>query len=136
MRSSFGRSLFFDASLSPDRKFSCASCHLPDKFFTDGRARGMGRSRLKRNTLGQFKVPSLRNVALSAPSLHAGSHPSLRTVVEHYNDIDVERLHADGERILRPLKLSAADVDAPVVFLGTLNAALLDATRDDALDCP
>ena len=34
-----GRQLFFDARLSGDNTRSCASCHLPDKAFTDGLAR-------------------------------------------------------------------------------------------------
>lgn len=34
---------------------------------------------------GQFKIPSLRNVALTAPYMHDGRYKTLEEVVEHYN---------------------------------------------------
>jgi cytochrome c peroxidase len=37
-----GRLLFFDIRLSGNQTFSCASCHEPDKAFTDGRAQAVG----------------------------------------------------------------------------------------------
>lgn len=37
-----GRRLFFDKRLSANQTQSCASCHEPQKAFTDGRARGLG----------------------------------------------------------------------------------------------
>lgn len=46
-----GRALFFEPSLSGDGKMSCASCHQPERFFTDGQPRSGGaNSRLGRNT--------------------------------------------------------------------------------------
>ena len=54
-----GRYLFFDPLLSGDNSVSCASCHLPDLGFSDGRARSVG--------IGGVEVrrasPSLWNVA-------------------------------------------------------------------------
>ena len=69
---------------------------------------------------GEFRVPSLRNVARTAPYMHNGSLATLREVVRHYSEIDEDRLHADGERILRPLHLSAAEIDDVVAFLDSL----------------
>jgi len=37
-----GRYLFFDPALSADGSISCASCHHPDKGFSDNRARSIG----------------------------------------------------------------------------------------------
>lgn len=37
-----GRTLFFDAKLSANQHISCASCHDPDKAFTDGRKVAIG----------------------------------------------------------------------------------------------
>lgn len=37
-----GKQLFFDARLSGNNKISCATCHLPDKAFADGRATSLG----------------------------------------------------------------------------------------------
>lgn len=37
-----GRQLFFDVRLSRDRSTSCATCHQPDRGFSDGRAKAIG----------------------------------------------------------------------------------------------
>jgi len=70
---------------------------------------------------GEFRVPSLRNVARTAPYMHNGSLGTLREVVKHYSEIDEERLHADGEQILKPLHLSDAEIDDVVAFLESLS---------------
>ncbi|MCF8256114.1 MAG: cytochrome-c peroxidase [Flavobacteriales bacterium] len=54
-----GRLLFFDPVLSKDSSLSCASCHRPDKGFTDGKARSEGVLGLP---VGR-SAPSLWNVA-------------------------------------------------------------------------
>jgi cytochrome c peroxidase len=84
---------------------------------------GAGKTRhvaSQHRNFGEFKVPGLRNVALTAPYMHNGSLATLRDVVLHYSDLNEERLHADGERILRPLKLSPTQVDDLVAFLESL----------------
>jgi len=45
-----GNRLFFDTRLSADGKVSCATCHKPDRDFTDGRQKGHGLGDSKRNT--------------------------------------------------------------------------------------
>lgn len=54
-----GRRLFFDARLSGDGKVSCASCHQPDRAFSDGKpvAEGIG------GRLGSRNTPTLVDVA-------------------------------------------------------------------------
>lgn len=69
---------------------------------------------------GAFRVPSLRHVGKTAPYMHNGSLPTLRDVVRHYSEIDENRLHGEGERILRPLRLSEQDMNDLVAFLDTL----------------
>lgn len=69
---------------------------------------------------GEFRTPSLRNVAVTAPYMHNGSLDTLRDVLTHYSEIDEERLHADGEKLLRALKMSAAEIDELLAFLHTL----------------
>ena len=50
-----------------------------------------------------------------------GSHPTLTDVVKHYSDLNEDRLHADGERILKPLKLAQTEVADMVAFLESLS---------------
>ena len=73
------------------------------------------------SNFGIFRVPSLRNVANSAPYMHNGSLPTLEAVINHYSTINTERLHADGEAILKPLNLSGQEVKDLVSFLQSLS---------------
>lgn len=87
----------------------------------DGRAgRLTANVRAQHKDWGAFRAPSLRQVARTAPYMHNGSLATLRDVVRHYSEIDIERLHADGVAILRPLRLTDAEVDDLVAFLETL----------------
>ena len=69
---------------------------------------------------GEFKVPGLRGVAATAPYMHNGSLPTLRDVVNHYSRLDEDRLHSNGEKILRPLNLTSPQIDDLVSFLRSL----------------
>jgi cytochrome c peroxidase len=82
---------------------------------------------------GQFKVPSLRNVALTAPYMHDGRLASLRDVVKHYSELDMERIHVHGEQLLKPLRLTPQESDDLVAFLESLSdpAASTPPTRPD-----
>lgn len=73
-------------------------------------------------TYGQFKVPSLRNIELTAPYMHDGRLKTLRDVLRHYSELPEDRLHQDGEALLKPLHLSEADMDSLVTFLRTLTS--------------
>lgn len=46
-----GHALFFDPNLSRNGEISCATCHVPDRAFTDGLALNRGLSQGVRNTL-------------------------------------------------------------------------------------
>jgi cytochrome c peroxidase len=77
---------------------------------------------------GEFRVPSLRNVAETAPYMHSGSLATLEAVVRHYSEVDVERLHGDdGARLVRPLRLSPQEVSDLVSFLKTLSSPIFAA---------
>ncbi len=75
---------------------------------------------LQHRNFGEFKVPPLRNVALTAPYLHDGRLATLGEVLRHYSTLDLERLHADGERILEPLHLSPREEADLLAFLASL----------------
>ena len=85
---------------------------------------------------GAFKVPGLRNVALSAPYMHNGSLATLQDVVRHYSGIDAVKLHIaashphaemgeelpprPAESVLRTLNLNEGEIADLVAFLGSL----------------
>jgi cytochrome c peroxidase len=73
---------------------------------------------------GKFKVPSLRNIALTAPYMHDGRFATLEEVVEHYNTGVLSSSTVDPllQYSLQPggLHLSAQDKADLVAFLKTL----------------
>jgi cytochrome c peroxidase len=75
---------------------------------------------LEHRNFGEFKTPSLRNLALTAPYMHNGRLATLRDVVNHYSTVSPDRLHSDGEAILRPLRLSEEESRDLVAFLESL----------------
>ena len=81
--------------------------------------------RLGQANWGQWRTPSLRSLLYTAPYMHDGSLESLDDVVESYANIDPDRLHSQGESILKPLDLSEADKDALVCFLESLSSLTL-----------
>lgn len=70
---------------------------------------------------GEWRTPSLRNLARTGPYMHDGSLATLHDVARHYNTINLERLHADGEQLLRPLGLAPSELDDLVTFLKSLS---------------
>ncbi|MEO8376176.1 MAG: cytochrome c peroxidase [Candidatus Sumerlaeota bacterium] len=71
---------------------------------------------------GLFKVPSLRNVALTGPYMHDGRFRSLREVVEHYSNgvVSTPNLDANLAKHGGQIGLSQEDKDALVAFLESL----------------
>ena len=53
-----GEKLFFDTRISGNGKFSCGTCHVPERNWTDNRTRGAAAAEVDRNT------PTLMNVRL------------------------------------------------------------------------
>lgn len=87
---------------------------------------------------GEFKVPSLRNLAATAPYMHNGSLASLHEVVRHYSEVSPDRVHSDGENLIRALNLSPQEIDDVVAFLRTLSVAADNVPyqrRHDAARC-
>tara|TARA_R110000868_G_scaffold2930_4_gene19933 strand:+ start:5072 stop:6214 length:1143 start_codon:yes stop_codon:yes gene_type:complete len=76
--------------------------------------------RLTPKNWGEFRVPSLRNVARTAPYMHDGSLATLEDVLKHYSEIPEDRLHQDGEKLLKPLNLTDAETADLIAFLRTL----------------
>jgi cytochrome c peroxidase len=73
---------------------------------------------------GAFKIPSLRNVALTAPYFHNGDALTLRQAVEFYSrGGNVFPIHAIDGTVIDPLgvpSLTSIEIDAIVAFLESL----------------
>ncbi|MCY7295838.1 cytochrome-c peroxidase [Alteromonas sp. a30] len=70
---------------------------------------------------GAFKVPTLRNVALTAPYMHSGVFNNLDEVLQYYNRPMIEKgVHIDVE----PLKLVPHQLEQLEAFLMTLNGGI------------
>lgn len=94
-----------------------------DSTYTDN---GIGKGGSDSLLNGVFKVPSLRNVALTAPYMHDGRFETLEEVVEHYSSevksnpgLD-SRLWQGTNGIPRRLNLSDEDKEALILYLKTL----------------
>lgn len=88
---------------------------------------------VKTNNLAEFKTPSLRNVAESAPYMHDGRFATLREVLKHYSELPGEPPLGHREETLLPLDLSDAEMDDLEAFLHTLTGAPLDESLTLAL---
>ncbi len=117
-----GMALFFS------ERTKCSTCHSGFNFtnyeFTNNglysNYKDVGRFRLTRDSidLSVFKIPSLRNVALTAPYMHDGSIANLTDVMTHYNTGGFD--HRNKSENVKPLKLSASEQKDIIEFLKSL----------------
>jgi cytochrome c peroxidase len=82
-------------------KANCNNCHSGEDFtadrfkgiglFNDAELKDAGRFEVTKNPehKGHFKIPGLRNVAVTAPYMHNGMFKSLKEVIRYYNNPDV-----------------------------------------------
>ena len=127
-----GRDIFFDEE-GDLPKGECAHCHLPPLFtnqtymnngldevlsLKDFQDRGRGAVTGHIYDNGRFRVPGLRNVALTAPYMHDGRFTTLEEVVTHYNSGGQYSKNKDPKVI--NLHLSAQHQADLVNFLKTL----------------
>lgn len=117
-----GLALFMSA------RTQCSSCHSGFDF-TDYSFRNIGLYEVyadtgrKRITLidsdyGKFKVPSLRNVEITAPYMHDGSVTSLEAVIEHYNLGGKNNAYQDPN--IQPLQLTQTEKNDLLNFMKSL----------------
>ncbi|HRI60642.1 MAG TPA: cytochrome c peroxidase [Saprospiraceae bacterium] len=116
---------------------NCASCHSPimgrPMLFnasnglnaaTDPNDRGVGPITGLQEDEGTFKIPTLRNIALTAPYMHDGRFNTLEEVVEFYNSgiQDHPNLHPNLKVNGSPLRLNLSNSDKQdlITFLHTL----------------
>jgi cytochrome c peroxidase len=111
----------------------CATCHQ-EPLFTDFSFQNngldeefadVGRYRVSQDSadMGRFKVPTLRNIELSAPYMHDGRFQTLEEVMDHYTDgmKDSPTLSNEFQRNGRPgIALTDEEKNKLIEFLGTL----------------
>ncbi|HMQ50109.1 MAG TPA: cytochrome c peroxidase [Saprospiraceae bacterium] len=110
------------------KKTNCSTCHSGFNFtnyaFENNGLytsyRDEGRFRLTRNPADSalFKIPSLRNVAITAPYMHDGSLHSLRAVIEHYESGG--KSHPQKSSAIQPLELTEREKNDLLAFLESL----------------
>ena len=109
-------------------KTNCISCHSGYNFtnyafennglyenYADS-----GRMRLTQlpEDRAKFKVPTLRNIALTAPYMHNGSIHTLTEVIEHY--ANGGKNHINKSSLIKPLTLTTQEKQDLVNFLHSL----------------
>jgi cytochrome c peroxidase len=131
---SLGQKLFIE-------KYNCNSCHQVqnphgylqpeagvfsniglDATYADN---GVGQATRQETQNGMFKIPSLRNVELTAPYMHDGRFETLGDVIDHYSEgmanhpnLDHKLRDADGNPLR--MNISEHEKDALISFLNTL----------------
>lgn len=109
-------------------QLKCSTCHS-GFMFTDFSFQNNGiyevyndpgRMRLTLDSvdLGKFKVPSLRNIALTGPYMHDGSFSSLEEIIDHY--ISGGKKHQNQNSKVQGFEISETDKKALIQFLHTL----------------
>lgn len=109
-------------------ELNCTACHngfdLSDHsyqnigLYTSYADRGRGRITLDPLDDGKFKVPTLRNIALTGPYMHDGSMTTLEEVVDHF--AVGGQPHPNRSPLLTNFALSAEDKSDLIAFLNAL----------------
>lgn len=117
--------------------YNCGSCHQPQGFSYLGRVmlnigldypvkdKGAGAVSGNPAEIGAFRIPSLRNVALTAPYMHDGRFATLEDVLNFYshniqNDPNLASLLRDKNGQPIRMNITAEDKKAIIAFLNTL----------------
>ncbi|MEM6320251.1 MAG: cytochrome c peroxidase [Bacteroidota bacterium] len=117
-----GKNLFFG------EKTNCSRCHsgfnlTNNQFENNGlyeqyKDNGRQRVTLEPSDEGKFRIPTLRNVALTAPYMHDGSIKDLKSVINHYNRGG--KGHHNQNELIRPLNLTEQEQEDLLAFLEAL----------------
>jgi cytochrome c peroxidase len=126
-------------------KYNCAKCHDPshtggydgntmivdqplmfniglDEVYSDN---GLGKITGKEGDKGLFKVPTLKNISVTAPYMHDGRFNNLSEVIDHYshnikNNRNLTGEFRDFSGSPKKLNINSAEKQALIAFLNTL----------------
>ena len=128
-----GWTIFFDAGYPEVPMAECNHCHMDPLFTNLGFANngldssatlldfpdsGLGAISGNKYDNGKFRVPTLRNIMLTAPYMHDGRMLTLSEVIDHYNSGGAYAENVDPN--VRSLQLSDQDKSDLLAFLSTL----------------
>ncbi len=109
-------------------RLNCVSCHKDPLFSTFEFAHNglyseyedIGRALITSDStdIGKFKIPSLKNIALTAPYMHDGSLSTLREVIRHY--ASGGKPHANKDKRISGFELSEKEMTELLAFLNSL----------------
>lgn len=128
----FGEQLFIT-------KYNCNRCHQvqePDGYLFAGTFsnigldpvyadNGLGLTTKRDADNGKFKIPSLRNIAVTAPYMHDGRFKTLSDVIDHYKESISNHPNLDQrlrDKNMQPLRMGISDYEKQsiIAFLKTL----------------
>ena len=111
-------------------KANCNTCHK-EPLFTDNTFKNNGMTLNKFNDVGRqqitlnkkdslsFKVPTLRNVAVSLPYMHDGRYNDLEKVINHYTNLDTNLINLNT-LLSKKINLTILEKKQLMLFLYTL----------------
>ncbi len=115
---------------------NCSSCHTssfgrPSKFLSNNGLdesysdKGVGAITGIGNEMGTFKVPTLRNIAITAPYMHDGRFATLSEVIDHYStgikntpNLGFELRDTNGD--VKKMNFTAQEKEDLIAFFNTL----------------
>lgn len=117
-------------ALFSSEELACATCHsgpLLTNFDFENNGlyeeyEDLGRAliTLKKEDHGKFKIPSLRNIALTAPYMHNGKLSTLEAVIDHYSSGGSS--HANKSDLINGFELSQGQQSDLLSFLNSLTS--------------
>ncbi len=126
-----GKKLFFS------KKLNCSSCHngidfnkpienKSELYFAnvgiDNNDLGLYEVTKNINDKGKFRIPSLRNVAITGPYFHNGSVTNLKEVIEIFSKGGKHLINKNTniDQRLKPFKVNQTEIKQLISFLNTL----------------
>ena len=116
-----GKEIFFGQA-------KCSQCHSGFNFtnnafennglYSEYKDNGRQRVTLLPADEGKFRVPTLRNIKLTAPYMHDGSLKTLKEVITHYNTGG--KAHANKSALIQQINLSTSEIEDLESFLWSL----------------
>lgn len=114
--------------LFTSNELKCTQCHSGFNLTNNGFHNNgiyadyadFGRANLTLDSIniGEFRVPSLRNIAITGPYMHDGSFATLEEVITHYSNGGQK--HKNQDSLINGFEITQTEKEALIAFLNTL----------------